>query len=226
MGTEEQMVLSNGLREGVGPLWEKVVAHPFVIELGEGALPPEIFNVYFDQDYLFLKDWAILLSLATAKAPDFDAARELVRFLHLGLGGEEGLFQQAFRERGLSRQNVADLEYLPTTLHYSGYLRKIAYEGSFIEVVTTILAVEWPYLEWAQRLERAGKRPDNHYYQTWIDIHTSQGMQDFVGWLRQIVDEAGVAREEQSHLHRIFRDVLRYEFLFFEMAYRGEQWPD
>lgn len=207
-------------------MWERVVTHPFVIELGQGALPPEIFNMYFDQDYLFLKDWAILLSLATAKAPDFDAARQLVGFLHLGLGGEESLFQQAFRERGRSRQDVADLEYLPTTLNYSGYLRKIAYEGSFIEIVTTLLAVEWPYLDWAQRLESAGQRPANHYYQTWIDIHTSQGMQDFVAWLRQTVDDAKIAPQEQSHLQRIFRDVLRYEFLFFEMAYRGEQWPD
>jgi thiaminase/transcriptional activator TenA len=203
-----------------------VIEHPFVIELGEGTLPPETFNAYFDQDYLFLKDWAILLSLATVKAPDFDAARQLVGFLHLGLGGEEGLFQQAFRERGLSRQEVANLEYRPTTLHYSGYLRKIAYEGCFIEVVTTLLAVEWPYLEWAQRLEQAGKRPRNHYYQTWIDLHTSQDMQDFVGWMRQVVDSASIVSEEQAYLHQIFRDVLRYEFLFFEMAYRGEQWPD
>jgi thiaminase/transcriptional activator TenA len=218
--------LSSSLREGVGPLWERVVAHPFVIELGEGTLPPDIFNAYFDQDYLFLKDWAILLSLATAKAPDFEAARQLVGFLHLGLGGEEGLFQRAFRERGLSRQEVANLEYRPTTLHYSGYLRKLAYEGSFVEVVATLLAVEWPYLEWAQRLEKAGKRPNNHYYQTWIDLHTSQGMQDFVGWMRQTVDTASIAPEQQSYLHQIFRDVLRYEFLFFEMAYRGEQWPD
>ena len=76
----------------------------------------------------------VLLSLAAAKAPDFDAARQVISFLHLGLGGEEGLFQQAFRERGLSKQQVAALEYRPTTLHYSGYLRKAAYEGSFIDV--------------------------------------------------------------------------------------------
>jgi thiaminase (transcriptional activator TenA) len=226
MDTQKQTGLSNELREGVHSLWERVVTHPFVIELGEGTLSLETFNVYFDQDYLFLKDWAILLSLATAKAPDFDAARQLVGFLHLGLGGEEGLFQQAFRERGLSRQEVRELKYRPATLHYSGYLRKTAYEGNFIEVVTTLLAVEWPYLDWAQRLERAGRRPNNHYYQTWIDIHTSQGMQDVVSWMRQTVDTASISSEGRAYLHQIFRDVLRYEFLFFEMAYHSEQWPD
>ena len=219
------MGLSDELRAGVGPLWERVVTHPFVIELGDNVLPRDIFEVYFDQDYLFLKDWAILLSLATAKAPDFDGARHLVNFLHQGLGGEEGLFQQAFRERGLSSQDVANLEYRPTTLHYSGYLRKIAYEGSFIEVVAALLGVEWPYLDWAQRLAAAGKRPGNAYYQAWIAIHTSEGMTDFVAWLRRTVDTATVTSEMRSHLHEIFRDVVRYELLFWEMAYRGEQWP-
>ena len=116
------MGLSDELRAAVGVVWERVVTHPFVLELGDGTLPQPTFDVYFDQDHLFLKDWAILLSLATAKSPDFDAARHLVGFLHVGLGGEEELFQQAFRERGLSPQDVAAVEYRPTTLNYSGYL--------------------------------------------------------------------------------------------------------
>ena len=127
--------------------------------MADGSLDRVRFDRYFDKDYLFLKDWAILLSLATAKAPDFDAARELVGFLHLGLGVEEGLFQEAFRERGISREAVKALEYLPTTQNYSGYLRTQAYEGTFIEVAAALLAMEWPYLDWAQRAEQAGRKP-------------------------------------------------------------------
>ena len=220
------MGLSDELQAGVSSLWEQVATHPFVIELGDNTLAAEKFQVYFDQDYLFLKDWAILLSLATAKAPDFDSARQVVGFLHLGLGGEEGLFQQAFRERGLSPEDVANLEYLPTTFHYSGYLRNIAYTGSYIDVIATLLAVEWPYMDWAQRLDSAGKQPANRYYQTWIDMHTSQGMTDFVGWLRRTVDSCGATVAGKTRLQTIFRDVLRYEFLFWEMAYRGESWPE
>jgi thiaminase/transcriptional activator TenA len=220
------MSFSDELRASVGPLWERVVTHPFVIQLGDNALPQQIFDVYFAQDYLFLKDWAVLLSLAAAKAPDFDAARHLVTFLHLGLGGEEGLFQKFFRERGLSRQDVVHLEYLPTTFHYSGYLHKLAYEGSFIDLITALLGVEWPYLDWAQRLAGAGKHPENYYYQTWIDLHTSQAMSDFVEWLRQTVDRATFTQADRSRLLDIFRHVIRYEFLFWEMAYRGEKWPE
>ena len=219
------MGLSDELRNSVISVWEQVVTHTFVLELGEGTLPQSAFTTYFDQDYLFLKDWEILLSLATAKSPNFAASRQIVGFLHLGLGGEEGLFQQAFRERGLSAKDVSDLEYLPTTLNYSSYLRRRAYEGNFLQVIATLLAVEWPYLDWAQRLDAAGKCPDNHYYQTWIDIHTSEGMSGFVNWMRQIVDAAEVTACERSELQTIFREVLRYELFFFDMAYRGEAWP-
>ncbi len=220
------MGLSDELRDGVAPIWESAVTHPFVNEMADGSLDPARFTIYFDQDYLFLRDWAILLSLATAKAPDFDAARELVGFLHLGLGGEEGLFQEAFRERGLSREQVKEFQYLPTTQNYSGYLRTQAYEGTFTEVVATLLAVEWPYLDWAQRAEQAGKKPGNHYYQTWIDLHTSPGMAGFVVWMQGVVDESEPTPEQRKKLQDIFLNVLRYEYQFFDMAYRGEAWPE
>ena len=219
------MGLSDELKSGVGVWWEKVASHSFVAELGVNTLDPGVFQIYFDQDYLFLRDWAILLSLATAKAPDFDASRHLVGFLHLGLGGEEGLFQEAFRQRGMSPQDVANLEYRPTTLSYSGYLRNIAYTGDYIDVIATLLAVEWPYLDWAQRLDKAGKKPANHFYQTWIDLHTSPGMAGFVGWLQGVVDNSELTPSGRDRLQQIFVDVLRYEYLFWEMAYGDEQWP-
>jgi len=218
--------LSDDFRAGVGPIWEKVVTHPFVSEMADGSLDRAKFQIYFDQDYLFLRDWAILLSLAIAKAPDFDAARQLVSFLHLGLGGEEGLFQEAFRERGLSREDVKNLTYLPTTQNYSGYLRTQAYEGTFVEVVATLLAVEWPYLDWAVQAEHAGQKPGDHYYQTWIDIHTSPGMSGFVSWLRSVVDGSNPTPDQRQKLQDIFTNVLRYEYQFFDMAYDGEAWPE
>ena len=219
------MGLSYELRAGVESIWEAVVTHTLVTEMADGFLDLERFYAYFNQDYPFLRDWAIPLSLATAKAPDFDAAPELVGFLDLGLGGEEGLFQEAFRERGISRKAVAGLQYLPTTQNYSGYLRTLAYEGTFTEVVATLLAVEWTYLDWAQRAEETGRKPSGRYYQTWIDIHTSPGMSRFVSWLRSLVDESAPTAVQQNRLQEIFRDVLRYEYQFFEMAYRGESWP-
>ena len=80
-------------------------------------------------------------------------------------------------------------------------------------------------MDWAQRLDREGKKPENYYYQTWIDIHTSQGMQDFVGWLQATVDSAVLTQDDRTRMQGIFRDILRYELLFWEMACGDEKWP-
>ena len=218
------MVFSDELRDSVNDIWETVVTHEFVTKLGDNTLPRPTFDIYFDQDYLFIKDWLILLSMAAAKSPDFDSARHIVAFLHLGLGGEEELFQEAFRERGLSPEQVNQLEYRPTTLHYSGYLRTVAHSGKFVDLLVAMLAMEWPYLDWAGRLDQQGKQPQNYYYQTWIDIHISQGMVEFVDWLRNSIDEICVADADQKTAHRIFKDILRYELMFWEMALNGEAW--
>jgi thiaminase len=50
-------------------------------------------------------------------------------------------------------------------------------------------------------------------------------MSGFVTWLRSVVDGSGPTPEQRDKLQAIFRDVLRYEYLFFEMAYQEETWP-
>ena len=217
------MSLSEDLQKSVGPLWEKTVTHPFVIELGDGTLPEEKFNVYFQQDHLFLRDWIALMCGGVTKAPDFASARPLAAFVHGALEGEEGLFQQFFSDTGLSREGVGDLKHLPASFAYSGFLRGVAREGTFLEIVTTLLGIEWPYLDWAKRLTTAGKRPGNKYYQAWIDLHASKKLEEFVRWERSILDNAAVA--DVGRLKGIFLSTLRYEYLFWEMAYKGESWP-
>ena len=205
------------------PCGAKVVQHPFVLEMGQGTLPPAKFQVYFEQDYLFLKDWVKLLGLAVAKSPDFDSARRICAFLQDGLVGEEGLFRQVFQDMGLSADEVAALQPLPTTLAYGAYLKSIAFGGSYLEIATALLAIEWPYLQWAQDLNAAGCRPANPHYQAWTDIHASQGMQDIVGFLRGALD--GAQGVDGAALLEVFQRAMRYELLFWDMAYRGESWP-
>ena len=49
---------------------------------------------------------------------------------------------------------------------------------------------------------------------------------DVVGWLQSVVDSSAPTPEQQEKLQEIFLGVLRYEYQFFDMAYRGEKWPE
>ena len=42
------------LKEEAAPIWEKILKHPFLVEMGEGSLPMEKFVFYFKQDYSYL----------------------------------------------------------------------------------------------------------------------------------------------------------------------------
>lgn len=205
-------------------LWERMVTHPFVQELVDGTLPPEKFRRYFLQDYLFLKDLSIVLSLAISKAPDFDAARRLTSFLGIIVAGEEELFQRTFREMGMSDVELRSIERSPTCRAFGDFLVRVSHEGGFYDILTALAVVEGTYLDWAQRAKAAGKQPPVAAYREWIDIHVDQCLADFVTWMRRTLDDALLAGME-DHLSDIFKTCLLYEISFWEMAYKGEEWP-
>src|SRR5919108_5519286 len=96
------MPLLQALRHTYRDLWDRMVTHPFVIELGAGTLPAEKFRAYFLQDYVFVRDLVSLTAMGLAKAPDLLAASKLHQFLSGMLNPENDLFVRAFTALGAS----------------------------------------------------------------------------------------------------------------------------
>ena len=218
------MTLSDELRKAEEGLWERMVTHRFVLELGEGTLPVEAFRRYFLQDYLFLKSLAKVVGMGVAKAPSLETARQLSPFLETLLNAENALFFRAFEELGVPPEEYQTAQVLPTGLALANFMLTVAYEGSFDQIVTTLLVTEWTYYDWATRLAQAGKRPPQRPYQEWIDIHAAQELGDFVEALKGHVDTA-IPADARPRIQEVFKTTLRYEYLFWEMAYHGEAWP-
>ena len=218
------MTLSDELRKAEEGLWERMVTHRFVLELREGTLPVEAFRRYFLQDYLFLKSLAKVVGMGVAKAPSLETARQLSPFLETLLNAENALFFRAFEELGVPPEEYQTAQVLPTGLALANFMLTVAYEGSFDQIVTTLLVTEWTYYDWATRLAQAGKRPPQRPYQEWIDIHAAQELGDFVEALKGHVDTA-IPADARPRIQEVFKTTLRYEYLFWEMAYHGEAWP-
>ena len=218
------MTLSEELRKANEDLWERVVTHPFVQELGDGTLPMEAFRRYFLQDYLFVKSLAKVVGMGVAKAPSLEAARPLSPFLETLLNAESALFFRAFEELGVPPEEYRKAQVLPTGLALANFMLAVAHEGSFAEIVTMLLVTEWTYYDWATRIAQAGKRPIQRPYQEWIDIHAARELGDFVEALKGHVDTA-IPANAQPRIQEVFRTTLRYEYMFWEMAYHGEAWP-
>ncbi len=210
------------LRDLNQALWEQVVTHPFVEEMGADTLPLEKFKRYFLQDYLFVRDFTRLLALAVAKAPDFPTARRLAAFLAGVLDGEEGLFRRSFREWGLSESQYADTRPAAATKAMGDLLTRVAYEGSFAEILTVLVVTEGTYLDWASRLVETGQVPGSGVAREWVEIHSNADFRDFVEWLFGSLDNMPLTEAEHSSVEELFAVTLRCELAFFEMGYRGE----
>lgn len=221
------MNISEQLKQNSHELWEKAISHPFIEELGTGALSEERFRRYFLQDYVFVNDLVKVAGIAVAKAPSLPLARPIEDFLANILGAEDALFLGAFETLGIDEVEYRGVEPLPTTAALGNFLVRTAYEGSFTDICCAMLVTEGVYLDWGERLrdshpERSGNR-FGRFYRGWIDLHTQETLGPIVRHLSSIVDAA-----QQSQLQRlsaIFERATRYEIAFWRMSYDGEEWP-
>jgi thiaminase/transcriptional activator TenA len=108
---------------------------------------------------------------------------------------------------------------------YTSYLLRVAGTGTFEELLGAILPCYWIYWEVGKTLLVAGS-PDP-VYQRWIDAYASE---QFAGAVQRVLDAANRASADlpESRLALISRHFLtasRYEWMFWDAAYRLESWP-
>ncbi|MEE9147572.1 MAG: TenA family protein [Candidatus Tectomicrobia bacterium] len=219
------MPLTQELRQKHHDLWEKMVSHPFVQEMGDGTLPVEKFRRYFLQDYVFVNDLVSMTALGIAKAPDFGAANHLNQFLSGILNPENDLFVRAFQELGATEEDYTSVSASPTTQAFGDFLMRVGLTGDFEAMLTILYVTEGTYLDWGTRLLAQGKTPAQPIYREWITLHGPQVLGELVAWMETHLDGAALGHRH-PRIERIFLTALRYEYLFWEAAYHGETWPD
>src|SRR5215470_20145157 len=104
------------LHERGRPAWAAATAHPMVAEIAAGSLPHGTFRRYFEQNVLYLGDYARAIGLIIGKAPDLAAVDVLSRFLWQ-ITGTEIPANLAFLDRlgGPPARDEAVGGMLPTT---------------------------------------------------------------------------------------------------------------
>ena len=218
------MTLTERLLQAAEPIWRKTLTHPFVTELGNGTLPLVKFQFYMRQDYLFLIEYSRLLALATAKAPDLETMGRFANLLDATLSHEMALHRAFAAQCGISAEDLAATQAAPTAHAYTRHLIRIATLGDLPEIVAALLPCQWGYCEIGQTLSRRGTPPSAPFYCQWIEMYASPEFAALAAWLRALLDSfAGMVKEEQ--LVDTFCVSAKYEYLFWDMAYRLEQWP-
>ncbi len=217
---------SQRLRQRADAIWEAQHRHPFVRGIGDGTLDLEAFKFWVRQDYLFLIEYARVLGLAAAKAPDLETMTRFAGLLDETLRVEMSLHRSYAAEFGISERELEREEIAPATRAYTDFLARTAALGDFPELVAALTPCMWGFCEIGQRLA-AGPQPADERYRRWIEMYSAPEFAELAEWCRQLLDRlaGGLGLEEQRRLEEAFLTSSRYEYLFWEAAYRRQGWP-
>ena len=208
-------------------IFARVLDHPFVRGIGDGSLPIGRFRFYIEQDYAFLIEYSRVLALAVAKGRELPGMGHFAELLHATLNVEMALHRGYAAKFGITDEALARVAAAPTTYAYTRHLLATAYAGSLPEIAAALLPCQWGYGEIGKTLAAAGAPTDAPLYAEWIGMYAGDEYHGLVAGLIAHFD--ALAERESDHgrerLAAIFLTSSRYEWSFWEMAWRMETWP-
>jgi thiaminase/transcriptional activator TenA len=212
--------------------YRAILDHPFLLGLADGTLPRAAFRHFVVQDSHYLRDYARALAVCAAKAPTEADVRAFADDAVGALAAEQEMHADFLKDRslndlGLNGQEapVDDAEVLPTTRAYTSYLLATVYGGSFAEGLAAVLPCYWIYARVGEALLRTSS-PDP-LYARWIESYGDESFQAVVRRVLKLTDRVGAELSPAERRRAVghFATTSRYEWMFWDAAWRGERWP-
>jgi thiaminase/transcriptional activator TenA len=215
------------LREDSLPVWEQLAAHPFLVELAAGTLPPEKFRFYLEQNLMYLPEYSRAIAIGAARSRDDEELRSfaagLDNIVTTEIPENEARLAQIVALGAEDRGGT--LAMAPANLAYTSFLVAAAFRGGPLEVMTAIMPCAWSYGEIATRL--AAGASEHPVYATWLAFFAGDEYAALIERMKGELD--ALARRDgatAAQLTETFRHGARLELGFWEMAYGLEQWTD
>jgi thiaminase/transcriptional activator TenA len=206
-------------------IYQEILRHPFIGGMTDGSLPHETFARYLLQDAFYLREFAAALRVIATKAPKKEWAALLERHAQESLDEEVGLQHTILAEYGVSAGAQARAEPPPDALAYTSFIVATAYRGSFGEAMSAVLPCYWIYRELGRDL-KTRQSPDASY-RLWIDSYAAPGYSRSVDEVLEIVNEVAMKADdaERRRMMDLYRQGSRYEWMFWDAAFRPRAWP-
>ncbi|MBI4639318.1 MAG: thiaminase II [Candidatus Tectomicrobia bacterium] len=213
------------LRAKGAPIWEAIFAHPFVQEVGKGTLSRDRFLFFVRQDYLYLADFGKVLCMGGVKADSLETL-EMFADHAMTVVRVERAFHGGFAKKlGLTPEELVSTERAPGTQAYTRHLLAVAHRGTLGELVAAVLPCYWIYWEVGVRLNRS--LPSDEIYAEWIRAYAAEAFEAHVKQQLKLIDRLAqeASKEEKERMTEHFLLSSRYEYLFWDQAYKQQFWP-
>lgn len=215
------MRFTQSLWKEIDTIYEKILELSFNRELMNGTLAEDKFAFYMKQDALYLADFSKALAIAGAKS---QTAEELKDFLDFATGAV--VVERALHESFLKKFDThIDVGKSPACFSYTHFLLSTATLEDYPVAVAALLPCFWIYREVGLHIHRHAA--ENNPYQQWIDTYAGEDFSESVDRAIEITDQIAEKSSEsvRNRMIRAFIDSSRMEWMFWDSAYRVEEWP-
>ena len=221
------MTLFERFQEAAAPIRERILAHPFVRGLGDGTLTGDRKREHaaiLDQKAVVLAQVELV---SVARADDLAVASRLADVLNATVNTEMDLHREACWTAGISPEALEDTVPAPATAAYTNHLRVAAETGDLPAILAAILPCAHGYYDIASHLRASGLPEGQPLYANWIRMYTSDEYAAMAKWMAGLLDRIGedVPPSREAALRDVYLASERYEYLFWDAAWRMEGWP-
>ena len=194
---------------------EKIISHPFCVELSKGILSKEKFNEYISQDSIYIIEDSRALAITAVKAEDVDEMKFLLDMARDGLEIEHLLHEEFIGYFNI----VLNKKASKINKAYTNFLLSTAKSQTYEESLAALLPCFWVYREVGLSIVKNSKK--NNKYQKWIDTYSGDEFEIYNQKLIDIVNKnAELATEElKKNMLEAFKKSVIFEFEFFDSAY-------
>ncbi|MCD2196569.1 thiaminase II [Actinomycetospora endophytica] len=215
------MAFSDELWDSAADVYTAIRAHPFLTGLTDGTLPHAAFGQFVVQDSHYLRGYARALAVLAARAPTEDDTTLFAQHAAGAIAAEQDMHAALSDALALD----TDAPATPTTLAYTSYLLATCHGASFAEGLGAVLPCYWIYARVGEAL--LGESSPDPLYARWIAMYGGDEFQAVVDAALGVMDRIAVdlAPAERSRVLEHYRTTSRYEWMFWDAAWRRENWP-
>lgn len=200
-------------------IYDRILELPFVRELAAGTLSRERFQFYIGQDSMYIDNYSRVLAHVGSRMPRKEWMEDFLRFASDGIAVEKAL-----HEFYLTGHDTGSLRPSPTCLLYNSYEAAKAMAPVEVEAAS-ILPCFWVYQRVGESIMR--ECAEGNPYARWIETYGDEGFAESNCRAIEICDglAEGASPEVRAQMTEAFVMSTRMEWMFWDSAYRMEQWP-
>lgn len=198
-----------------------IKAQPFIKELIDGSMRHDVFQFYVNQDALYLTEYKKALAMLAIKCNELSESQFFLESATGIIAVENALHAEFLEPEFISNEPSPSCEL------YTSYLARMTNAYSLEEGLAAVLPCFTIYKEIGDYILHKQDRNQANAYQKWIDTYASDEFAEAVNQAVAITNKYAdkASAEMRQKMFAAFEKSSKLEWIFWDSAYRQEQWP-